>query len=53
LVVGESRTFPGVVDWLRSVGVKVVDLDSTECATMLAQYCSPFLEVWNEDIGEE
>src|ERR1700756_2644750 len=36
VIVGESRNFQGGVDWLRSVGVKVIDLDSTECATMLA-----------------
>ena len=53
LVVGESRNFQGGVDWLRSVGVKVVDLDSTECVTMLAQYIAAHPEVWNEDIGEE
>jgi cytosine/creatinine deaminase len=53
LVVGESRNFHGGVDLLRSVGVKVVDPDSTECATMLAQYIAPHPEVWNEDIGEE
>ena len=32
LVVGESRNFQGGVEWLRSLGVKVVDLDSEECA---------------------
>jgi len=53
LVVGESRNFQGGVDWLRSVGVKVIDLDSTECATMLANYIACHPEVWNEDIGEE
>jgi cytosine/creatinine deaminase len=53
LVVGESRNFQGGVDWLRSVSVKVVDLDSTECATMLAQYIAAHPDVWNEDIGNE
>ena len=28
LVVGESRNFQGGLDWLRSLGVRVVDLDS-------------------------
>ena len=53
LVVGESRNFQGGIDWLRSVGVKVVNLDFTECATMLAKYIAAHPEVWNEDIGEE
>src|SRR6201992_16992 len=35
LVVGESRTFAGGLDWLRSIGVTVVDLDSEECVTMM------------------
>lgn len=35
VVVGEQRTFQGGVDWLRSLGVKVVDLDSDECVTLL------------------
>ena len=31
LVVGESRNFQGGVEWLRSLGVNVIDLDSQEC----------------------
>jgi len=53
LVVGESRNFQGGVDWLRSLGVNVVDLDSGECAGLLANYIAANPEVWNEDIGEE
>ena len=53
LVVGESRTFQGGIDWLRSVGVRVFDLDSSECATLLGEYIRENPEVWNEDIGEE
>ena len=53
LVVGESRNFQGGVDWLRSLGVNVIDLDSEECASLLAQYIAKNPEVWNEDIGEE
>lgn len=53
VVVGESRNFQGGVEWLRSLGVKVVDLDSEECASLLADYIAKNPEVWNEDIGEE
>jgi cytosine/creatinine deaminase len=53
VVVGESRNFQGGLDWLRSLGVKVVDLDSKECVTVLAEYIHAHPEVWNEDIGEE
>ena len=53
LVVGESRNFQGGVEWLRSLGVRVVDLDSEECVTLLADYIKANPEVWHEDIGEE
>ena len=53
VVVGESRNFQGGVEWLRSLGVGVVDLDSAECASLLGEYIRANPEVWNEDIGEE
>ena len=52
VVVGESRNFQGGIDWLRSLGIKVIDLDSEECASMLSEYIRANPEVWNEDIGE-
>jgi creatinine deaminase len=52
VVVGESRTFQGGIDWLRERGVKVVDLDSRECRELLEGYVSAHPEIWNEDIGE-
>jgi len=53
LVVGESRNFPGGVDWLRANGVEVIDLDNEDCRTLLADYIAEHPEIWNEDIGEE
>lgn len=53
LVVGESRNFQGGIDWLRSLGVRVVDLDSQECVSLLGDYIRANPAVWNEDIGEE
>jgi len=53
LVVGESRNFQGGVDWLRSLGIKVIDLDSAECESMLSEYIRTYPQIWNEDIGEE
>ena len=53
LIVGESRNFQGGVEWLRSLGVRVIDLDSSECASLLGEYIRRNPEVWNEDIGEE
>ena len=53
LVVGESRTFAGGLDWLRENGVQVIDLDDRECRELLESYIAQHPEVWNEDIGEE
>lgn len=53
VVVGESRTFPGGLDWLRENGVEVIDLDNSECRELLESYIAEHPEVWNEDIGEE
>jgi len=53
LVVGESRNFQGGMEWLRSLGVQVVDLDSSECASLLGEYIRRNPAVWNEDIGGE
>ena len=35
------------------LGVHVVDLDSEECVSMLADYIRKNPEIWNEDIGED
>jgi cytosine/creatinine deaminase len=53
VVVGESRNFQGGIEWLKSLSVRVIDLDSEECVKMLADYIKANPEVWNEDIGEE
>jgi cytosine deaminase len=52
VVVGESRTFRGGIDWLRENGVEVVDLDSDECAGLLQGFIAAHPDVWGEDIGE-
>lgn len=53
VVVGESRTFQGGIDWLRSLGIEVIDLDCKECFDLLTRYIEKNPAVWNEDIGEE
>ena len=52
VVVGESRNFQGGIEWLRSLGIRVIDLDSQECVTMMAGYIREHPEIWNEDIGQ-
>ena len=52
VVVGESRTFRGGVDWLRDCGVEVIDLDSQDCVDLLQAFIARHPDVWDEDIGE-
>lgn len=53
VVVGESQTFQGGIDWLRENGVEVIDMNSNECIDMLAAFITAHPEIWNEDIGED
>jgi Cytosine/adenosine deaminases len=51
VVVGESTTFRGGLDWLRENGVEVIVLDNDECKKLLGDFIIAKPEVWNEDIG--
>lgn len=53
VVVGESQTFQGGIDWLRECGVEIIDLESEVCKKLLGDYIVAHPEVWNEDIGVE
>jgi cytosine deaminase len=53
VIVGESRNFQGGIEWLRSLGIKVIDLDSQECVSLLSEYIQTNPEIWHEDIGQE
>jgi cytosine deaminase len=53
VVVGESRTFQGGIDWLRERGIEVIDLDSEDCVRLLNSFISAHPDVWHEDIGED
>ena len=53
VVVGESRTFQGGIDWLRrEANVTVIDLDSDACRSLLQAFIDEHPEIWDEDIGE-
>ncbi len=52
VIVGESRTFHGGIDWLRENGVEVIDMGSAECEKLLQSFIEGQPDVWNEDIGE-
>src|ERR1041385_6575054 len=51
VIVGESRTFAGAVDFMRSHDVEVIDLDLPECVEMMRSFIAECPELWNEDIG--
>ncbi len=53
VIVGESETFQGGIDWLRENGVLVIDLDSDECKQLLGGFIVEHPEIWQEDIGED
>ncbi len=52
VILGESQTFHGGIDWLRENGVEVIDMNSAECKEMLGAYIAANPDIWNEDIGE-
>ncbi len=52
VVVGESSTFQGGIDWLRENGVEIIEMNSNECVEMLNEFIEKHPEIWNEDIGE-
>lgn len=51
VIVGESRTFPGGPEFMRSHGVEMIDLDLAECVGMMTRFIAANPELWNEDIG--
>lgn len=53
VIVGESVSFRGGLDWLIENGVRVIDLRSQECIDLLQKFIAEKPHVWNEDIGEE
>ncbi len=53
VIVGESRTFQGGIDWLRENGVEVIDMGSNECKELLESFIEAYPQIWNEDIGEQ
>ena len=52
VVIGENRTFLGGEDLLRSRGVELVNLDSSECYELMQTFIARHPEIWYEDIGE-
>jgi cytosine/creatinine deaminase len=53
VVVGESVTFGGELDLLRSRGVEVILLQDAACIAMMRAFIASRPLLWNEDIGVE
>ncbi len=52
VIFGESKTFPGAPDFLRSKGVEVVDVGDAECVALMERFIAEKPDLWNEDIGK-
>ena len=51
VIAGESKTFAGAKKFMEEHGVEVVDLDLSECKTMMDDFIKKNPELWREDIG--
>lgn len=51
VVVGESKTFDGARKFMEDHGVQVIDLNLTECITMMEDFIKNKPQLWYEDIG--
>ncbi len=52
VIVGESTTFPGAEEFMKSHGVEVINVNSEECIHLMEKFIEDKPELWNEDIGE-
>ncbi len=52
VIVGESKTFPGAVEFMKQHGVEVINLNNQECIQLMEDFIRDNSQLWNEDIGE-
>jgi cytosine deaminase len=52
VIAGESQTFPGAEDFMKSHGVEVIDLNLPECKQLMSEFIYNHPQLWNEDIGK-
>ncbi len=52
VVVGESETFQGASEFLKSHGVAVINLNLDECKQLMKKFIQANPKLWKEDIGE-
>ena len=51
VIIGESQTFLGEEELLRSRGVEVTVLQDAECIELMTRFIEENPQLWNEDIG--
>ena len=49
MVVGENHTVQGAEDWLPTMGVEVVMMNSQECKDLMAEFIEAEPVLWDED----
>ncbi len=52
VIAGESQTFPGAEDFMKSRGVEIIDLNLAECKQLMSEFIYNHPQLWNEDIGK-
>ena len=52
VIIGESRTFAGDIEFLKDHWVEVEDWDMHECIEMMEDFIKMNQALWNEDIGK-
>jgi cytosine deaminase len=52
IIIGESRTFKGDLEFLKDHWVEVEDWDMDECIDMMKEFIKNNPALWNEDIGK-
>lgn len=52
VIVAENKTFEGSWKFMEAHGVEVVNLQLSECITMMEQFIKDRPDLWWEDIGE-
>jgi cytosine deaminase len=50
VVIGENVTLKGPENYLQNNGVEVINLNFDECKSLLGNYISKNLDLWNEEI---
>ena len=52
VIAGESQTFPGAEDFMKSHGVEVIDLNLAQCKQLMSEFINNHHQLWNEEIGK-